>query len=356
MTSRPASPLAPLLAVGLAAVLGGCVAGPQPPAASASPAASGASWSGESSAGATADLPTGEPSAAPSLDRAGLDQATANAIQFRLGNGLRADLDYVRLVMADPTATSEFGTPLLPAEVRELFARNERADAIIPVVNEYAAANRAVFGGAWIDQAAGGLVTVSFTDDLLRHRLALADLLGTRGVVRVVQARYAESVMRALQERITADSDWFTTIPARLQGVGYGAISNAVEIDISTANPDVASLIAARFGVPADALVVRSDGTGIALEPWGTITGRVVDVPAKALVELSINYHGDRVGADCGSEVGLGLTPAGTFELPCQGGHWVIEAGRTIEDIVARGEVDLAPGGTATVTLRPVAP
>lgn len=343
MTRRPRHPIVGLVAI--AALSLACVAAPVPGPSSSTTATATTVTTGPE-----------QPSATPSLDVSGLDETTALAVQIRASWGLRRDLAFINQVAHDPTATSEFGTPLLPAEVAEINHRSEAADAIVPIVQGYASANVAVFGGIWIDQAAGGVVTLSFTDDLVRHRLALADLLAGKGVVKIVQARYPESVMRALQERITDDAAWFRTIPAALKGVGYDTIGNVVAIEISTANPDVAALIVSRFAVPADALRVESDGTGIALEPWGKIKGRVVDVPAKTLVELSINYHGDRIGADCGSEVGLGLTPAGTFELPCQGGHWIIEAGRTIDDVVARGEVDLKPGGTASVTLRPVAP
>lgn len=55
-------------------------------------------------------------------------------------------------------------------------------------------------------------------------------------------------------------------------------------------------------------------------------------------------------------DVGIGIAPDGSFELPCQGGLWTIQAGRNIDDIVAEGVVDLAPGGEATVILKPIAP
>ena len=60
--------------------------------------------------------------------------------------------------------------------------------------------------------------------------------------------------------------------------------------------------------------------------------------------------------AGCGmGDVGIGIALDGTFELPCQGGHWTIQAGRNIDDIVAEGVVDVPPGGNATVILRPIA-
>jgi hypothetical protein len=285
-----------------------------------------------------------------------LDLATAAAVQFRTSFGLRADLEFIRAVAKNPAASNEFGVPLLPAEVADIRRRGANADRVIPIVQRYAAEHPAAFGGLWIDQEHGGIVTVVFTDDAELHGRELAGRLAGVGLVAIRSARNSESELRALQDRIGADAAWFKTIPAQLQGVGVDPTRNAVEIDISTANPRIAELIVARFGIPADAIVVQSDGTGIALEPWGTIRGKIVDVPPKVFAELTLQYSSDRAGAGCGmGDVGFGFKRDGTFELPCQGGHWTIQAGRNIEDIVAEGVVDLEPGGQANMILRPIA-
>jgi hypothetical protein len=285
-----------------------------------------------------------------------LDLATSAAVQFRTSFGLRADLEFIRSVARDPSVSTEFGVPLLPAEVAEIHRRGANADRVIPIVQRYVAEHPAAFGGLWIDQEHGGVVTVVFTQDADLHARELAVRLAGVGVVNVRSARYSESELQALQDRIVADDAWFKTIPAQLKGVGVDPTKNAVEIDISTANPGITALIVARFGIPADAVVVNSDGTGIALEPWGTIRGKIVEVPPKVFGELTLQYRSDRVGAECGmGDVGIGIKADGTFELPCQGGHWTIQAGRNIEDIVAEGVVDLPPGGEANMILRPIA-
>lgn len=318
---------APIL-FGILLVAGGCA---EPPAASS---------------------PTPTVAATPELDL-----ATRAAVQFRTSFGLRADLEFIRTVARDPAASNEFGVPLLPAEVADIRRRGANADRVVPIVQRYAAEHPAAFGGLWIDQEHGGIVTVLFTQDAELHGRELAGRLAGVGVVAIRSARYSESELRALQDRIVADEAWFKTIPAQLRGVGVDVTKNAVEIDISTANPRITELIVARLGIPADAVVVNSDGTGVALEPWGTIRGRIVDVPPKIFSELTLQYTSDRAGAECGKgDVGIGPNADGTFELPCQGGHWTIRAGRNIEDIVAEGVVDLAPGGRASVVLRPIAP
>jgi hypothetical protein len=287
----------------------------------------------------------------------GLDESTAAAIRIRATFGMPTDLETVRRVAADPTATTEFGTPLTPAEVHEIEARNQRSDRVGSIVRTYVADHPTEFAGLWVDQARGGVVVVSFTAHVEEHRRALSRLVDDLEWLAVVPARYQLADLRALQDRIAADRAWFETIPAALQVVGVDEIRNMLEIDISTANPAIADLIVARYGIPPDAIHVTSDGTGIALEPWGRIRGRVVGVPQRVLAELILNYHSNRVGADCGhGDVGIGIAADGTFELPCQGGHWTITAGRSIDDIVASGEVDLAPSGSATMTLRPLKP
>jgi hypothetical protein len=304
----------------------------------------------------------GSPPAVPSGDPATiaatpeLDSATAAAVHFRTSFGLRADLDYIRAVAVDKTASTEFGVPLLPAEVVEIQRRAANADRVVPIVNRYAADHPEAFGGLWIDQQHGGIVTVVFTRDVELHTQALMAQLAGVGIVAVRTAGYSEAELRQLQDRIVADSAWFKSIPAQLQGVGVDPTANAVEIDVSTANPLIADLIVVRFGIPRDAIVVHSDGTGVALEPWGRIKGKVVDIRPDVLAELTLQYDSDRIGAECGmGDVGIGIALDGTFELPCQGGRWTIKAGRNIDDIVAEGVVDVPAGGDATVILRPIA-
>jgi hypothetical protein len=257
---------------------------------------------------------------------------------------------------ADKTASTEFGVPLLAAEVADLERRETNAERVAPIVKTYAAEHPQAFGGLWIDQEHGGVVTVVFTKDIEVHTRALVARLAGVGVVAIRSAPYNEAELHHLQERIVADDAWFKSIPAQLRGVGVDPTKNAVQIIISTANPGIADLIIARFGIPADAIEVSSDGTGAALEPWGTIKGKVVDVPRNVLAELILNYQSDRMGAECGmGDVGFGIAADGSFELPCQGGRWTIQAERNVDDIVAEGIVDVPAGGQATVILHPIA-
>lgn len=285
------------------------------------------------------------------------DRVTLDAIRFRMDLGLRADLPFVRAVADDPAAVLDYGVPLLPAEVREIERRGAASEAIVPVVRSYAAEHPEDYGGLYIDQQRGGAVTVLWTANVEEHATALVDRLAGIGPVVIRHVAHTETALDDLSRRLGSDRDWLAEIPAALQAIETDVIANRVTMYVSSRNPAVADLIWARYGVGPDVLAVVSDGTGVALEPWGTIHGLVVDVPAAVLAELTLSYRSDRPGAGCGmGDVGFGIAPDGTFELPCQGGHWTIEASRTIDDVVARGEVDLAPGGTATMTLHPIAP
>lgn len=288
------------------------------------------------------------------------DAATADALRFRTEFGLRADFEFIAAVAVDPRAVMDFGVPLLPEEVREIERRSADADRIVPIVQTYVAGYPAEFGGLYIDQAHGGRVTVLFTDHLLEHETALRERLVGIGAVALRQVRYSEAVLRALQDRISTDSDWIATIPAVFQGVGVDTIGNRVEMNISSANGAADGLIRAYYGVEAAMINVISDGSGAALQPWGELHGQLVDIPAAVLRDLVIltELESGDVGVQCelGGDVGLGPDANGRFTLPCQAGTWTVRAARNIEDIVAEGSVVMPPGGTADVVLRPIAP
>ena len=204
--------------------------------------------------------------ASPSI-AAEIDAATADAIRFRTEFGLRADLEYVLAVAADPRADMDFGVPLLPEEIAEIERRGADAHRIVPIVQEYVAGVPNEFGGIYIDQANGGRVTVLFTDHLAEHDLALRERLFGVGPVVVRQVRFAEAELVALMERISVDDAWFETIDAKLTGVSLDTIGNRVDVEISSTNAAAPGLIANHFAVPPGLLNVVSDGTGAAFTP-----------------------------------------------------------------------------------------
>jgi len=138
------------------------------------------------------------------------------------------------------------------------------------------------------------------------------------------------SELRTLQDRISGDWDWMRGFAMAPVGVGVNQVENRVEVDVSTVNGNASALILAHYAVPADMIVVQSDGTGAALLPWGTVRGRVLDSrgqpPGAAVTnDLILGWTSDGPGS-CGvGDMGYGVGADGGFEVPCQVAAWTIQ-------------------------------
>jgi hypothetical protein len=274
------------------------------------------------------------------------DPSIAAAMEFRTQFGLRADRDWIVKVAADPSASStQYGVPLLPDELADLNKRAEETEAIVPIVQAYGEENRDVFGGLYIDQASGGVVAL-FTRDVTEHQRALLARLkpGARVVVR--QVRWSDAELRALQELITNDRQWLDVIPARLSSAATDTIGNVVELNVSSANPNVARLIIEHYNA-AEKLKVNSDGTGALLQPMGRLMGQVVDVQGRPVARVDVEYE---PLFNAGAMAGTGhITDAdGRFEIGAVvPGKWrvfVMVEGTEFGSV----EVDVPPGAFAT--------
>lgn len=84
-------------------------------------------------------------------------------IAFRQEFGLRSDLAFVHQVRADASATSPgedvYPVPLTPVERADMDRRRE-VEAQLGPAQAYAEQHAASFGGMYIDQAAGGVLTL----------------------------------------------------------------------------------------------------------------------------------------------------------------------------------------------------
>jgi hypothetical protein len=287
------------------------------------------------------------------------DAAIAYAIAQRRQFGLRSDEAWVRSVAADPRARIQLlDFLMLPEEEVQLQARESSLETVVAAVNDYAAEHRDQFGGVWIDQA-GHTVVAAWTESPAIHQLAILARLGTTGPLATRLVRYSEHQLAELQDRLFADPAWYASIAASPLAGGTMVMDNRVELSISSANPDAPALIRAHFGVGADMLKVLSDGTGIVLQPRGTVLGAVVTADGKAPGQngLMLAWTADRPGGgggDCGEMAGVGVPPDGTFRLPCAPGGWTIavqaSAGDTWVD-VGKGHVVVPAGGTVELTI-----
>jgi hypothetical protein len=311
----------------------------------------GPSGLGPSPSSDMADVPS-----PASLEPVPSDPELRHAVELRRTFGLRSDLDWVAAVAVDPRATTTLlGVPLLPEEERAFAAEEASAEAVAAAVNGYADSHRDEFGGVYIDRESNAGVVSLWTDHLEVHEAAIRAKLapGARAVFRRVT--YSERYLGSLQDRVVADRDWMASIPAVFQSAGVDIIHNVTLVTVSSANPAAADLIEAHFGFGAG-LQVESDGTGAALLPWGTVAGRV-RTPSGGLpprADYNLRWSGSGPGDCGGGDVGYGVSPDGTFTLPCQQGTWTIEVTDPGDDgrrPVGVGTVRVVEGRTSTLEI-----
>ena len=113
-----------------------------------------------------------------------------------------------------------------------------------------------------------------------RHAHAINIVLETESLAFLAfrSCSYSWDELLALKDRLAGDhalAAWLATIPARWVAVGPDTIENRVSMDISSAVPDAAERVRQHIintlAVPASMILVRSDGTGQVLRPWGTV-------------------------------------------------------------------------------------
>ncbi len=227
---------------------------------------------------------------------------------------------------------------------------------LVPIIQRYAGAHGDEFGGLYIDEASHAGVVSLWTDHLAEHAGAIRRAVGPDARVAVGQVRFAESHLRVLQDQISADwqADWVTEIPAAFQSVGVDIQTSQVTVDISSANPDAVAIIEAHYDL-GHQLRVESDGTGVALLPWGTVTGRVTGMGDLAGRALGLDWESADVGSCGGGDMGFGVNVNGRYELPCQIGTWtIIVVDSTGDDPIrelGRGTVKVVADKTVTLDI-----
>ena len=293
-------------------------------------------------------------------------EAEAEAIRFRTTFGLGADLEYVRDVARDPTATStDFAVPLLPAEVQELRERSANADAVREIVAAEADAHPEDYCGRYIDNENGGAFTSMWRANIAIHAAAIHFRAGPFAHLAFVGCTFSETELTELTERLLGlqDAEWVAKIPAVVTGWGPNISENRVEIDVSSAVPDAPQRIRTRLdaemNLPPGILVVLSDGSGVQLVEWGTVRITVTrpDGSDVGPNDLGLSWTPEVDGLTCGGEVGFGVPANGeATDLPCQEGRWTIQV-RDVGELFGEGRVvvhrDTVVELTITLTKNP---
>ena len=307
--------------------------------------------------------PVGSPSAPDATEPVASDPEPipsdiAYAISQRTAFGLRADEAWVRSVAADPRATTDtLDFPMLPEEAAAFEAQQASFDEVAAAAQSYVDAHAAEFGGVWLDQARHVVVT-AWTANPAVHRVAILAQLGKAAPLEARLVRYSEADLRALQDRMTNDRDWLRTIPAIMTFSDVDIMANIAGLGISSANPAAPALILAHYGVPPDKLRVESDGTGILLQPRGTVHGHVTLAGGAKIPpgqDWQLSWVGDHAtGGDCGEMVGYGVRPDGGFDLPCAPGGWTISVQSLHGDAwvdIGSAHASVAPGRDLDLTI-----
>jgi hypothetical protein len=170
------------------------------------------------------------------------DPDVAEAQRWRASMGLRSDEDWVREVADRPADDSApeaqaFAHPLTADEAHDLLGRGSEAvgvDGNPSRFDLYAAQHPDTYGGLWIDNALGGVVTMAFTDSLEAHRAALPG-------VNLVQVEYSHEELEALQPRVGS------LMPDVAYASGLDVQRNVVTIELYVFDQASVDAVAAAF-------------------------------------------------------------------------------------------------------------
>jgi hypothetical protein len=253
---------------------------------------------------------------------------------------------------ATPGATS---TPSATVSASATLATRLDADAAIKAE---AAAFPDEYCGTYRDP--GGALVSLWKANPDQHLAAITASSDGATQVAVKGCRFSMTELLAVQDEISTDvSVWLLTIPARVIGVAVDETNDRIELEISSGVGDAADRVVtaytSRYGLPAGILVVESDGTGAALYGWGAVRVTVVGPGGKSLGpnDLSLDWISNIKGLRCGiGDVGFGVSPDGSTDLPCQVATWTIRVLTPSGKTVGSAKVDVLAGRSVPLTIR----
>lgn len=284
-----------------------------------------------------------------------LSAADMAAKRFREDFGLRADDSWLLAVADDPSADrTTFGVPVTQAELRDLNGRIESVDAMREVVVAYTA-TQPDWAGTYVDQARGGVLVVQFTGLLDVHREALLSKVRPFAPIEIRLVRWSVAELQGFADQVTAERAWFDALPAVMTGYGPNVMLDRLEIELSSADPDVTRKIESHFGWTDDVASVSSDGTGALLLPTGRLVVHVLAHDGHPLAGLGCVAIPDISGAHDPRPVPLPTTNAqGVCDLvlPASGYSLRFEIGEGPPRLVAQGRATVVAGATTQVTVR----
>jgi hypothetical protein len=252
------------------------------------------------------------------------DPEIAEAQRWRATMGLRTDEAWVAQVVTTPTTIPEAGAfahPLTDDEVTEI---GERGSGVTEQLAAFGGRYPETYAGLRIDNAAGGRLTMAFTDGV-QDRQAEVDAEFGAGRVHVVEVAYSEAELGALADEVV---EFLQADGIAFAGVGSGSAVNAVSIHLSVLDEASVRPIVERFGTGglcvegADPIDVVPDGPQpdggegwrlLADQPGTGVpyrTGVAVDGASYAALWQEIGIASERPPVDFLSEVVVWFGPA----------------------------------------------
>ncbi|MDQ5807516.1 MAG: hypothetical protein M3320_02465, partial [Actinomycetota bacterium] len=156
--------------------------------------------------------PPPDPPETPGEDTVTQQQATT----WRRDRALNVEPAHVAATLVDPDALKGLGTygiPLTASERTELAQRGAAADAIDTAVEPFVAGHataRNHYAGAWLDQAAGGLIRVAFTQNAQAYVDQLKASFPYPARLSAVTVARTEQALESLRQNVQHDMAWLT--------------------------------------------------------------------------------------------------------------------------------------------------
>lgn len=160
-------------------------------------------------------------------------------MSLRAEFGLQADLPYVRSLAAQPGLNmTDLAIPVTAAEHADRQRRDTLGQLIPPLEAELKKTDPA-YGDAWMDQAAGGVLTVAFTHEATAvETRTLARFVPAGSNQRLVAVRFSLAQLLKVYATISADMS-SPTDPhhGKLVSVGVDPEKSTVQITILKDSP-----------------------------------------------------------------------------------------------------------------------
>jgi catechol 2,3-dioxygenase-like lactoylglutathione lyase family enzyme len=241
----------------------------------------------------------------------------AEAIRFRTEFGLRADEAYVRAVFANPTASLDFGVPLLPAEAIDLRKRASAAADVALVVRSYGATVPDEYAGVYIESATGNVYGL-FTAHVDEARSAITARISPLARFVAGPARFALGQLKTTLAAAGSDEmqAWLQSIGAPFRAGSLRIAENDVWLVLDGVPDDIHS-IARHLGVDEAMISITVEPDQLAKLPRGSIRGVVVDASGRAVTDrnLDVLAVGDISDYEPDGGTGIGTDLAGAFEI-----------------------------------------